>query len=235
MQARLDDVLEEIVAKLTDKYPPGLCSHHPDLPCFHYRVADLHFKLDRPRLLVWAQAIKVGSATYEKVPILSPMFKMSLALKRPSKNATNAATATATSLASLAGPSVPFANVAQYPQMPFMPPFMNYGMPAPGMPYPPVNVNPFFAAGPGMVSMPTRVSPPSSPTPATTDCTIAEFCERYDLGDQVEAGLERLGFRFGDDLGTIRPEEFADAGFKPLEWRRLLKAYRKLKHENDNN
>lgn len=163
------------------------------------------------------------------------MFKASLALKRASKNATDAATATATqpaapSLASLA-PSVPFANVAQYPQMPFMSPFMNYGMPGPaGMPYPPAN--PFFAAGPGMVSMPTRLSPPSSP-PAPTDCTIADFCEKYDLGDQVEAGLERLGFRFGDDLGTIRPEEFADAGFKPLEWRRLLKAYRMLKHDKN--
>src|SRR5258707_11247150 len=85
LQIKLDDVLEEIIVKLTDKYPPGLCPLHSDLPCFHHHVSDLHFNLDRPRLLVWAQAIKLGTATYEKVPIVSPMFKSSHALKHASK------------------------------------------------------------------------------------------------------------------------------------------------------
>ncbi len=52
LQVKLDDALEEIVAKLASKYPPGLCDRHPDLPCFHHRASDLHFNLDRPRLLV---------------------------------------------------------------------------------------------------------------------------------------------------------------------------------------
>ena len=86
-QAKLDDALEEIVAKLAEKYPPGLCDHHPDLPCFSSSRVRLAFQPRSPRLLVWAQAIKSERATYEKVPILSPMFKASLALKFASKNA----------------------------------------------------------------------------------------------------------------------------------------------------
>lgn len=44
-------------------------------------------------------------------------------------------------------------------------------------------------------------------------------------------GLEKLGFRFGDDLNTVTAEEYAEAGFKLLEWRRVLNAYRKLKKD----
>ena len=106
-------------------------------------------------------------------------------------------------------------------------PFMGYG---PGTPY---SSNPFLAAGLSMVSMPTMAShhllPSSLPT---ASCTIAEFCKLYDLGDQMEVGLEKLGFHFGDDLSTVTAEEYAEAGFKPLEWKRVLKAYRKLKQDN---
>lgn len=52
------------------------------------------------------------------------------------------------------------------------------------------------------------------------------------MGERAELGLEMLGFRFGDDLSTVTAEEYTEAGFKPLEWRRLLRAYRKLKHDN---
>lgn len=105
---------------------------------------------------------------------------------------------------------------------------MGYG--APGMPFP--SGNPFVgAAGPSMVSMPTMTpnSPPSSPP--TANYSIAEFCKKYELGEQAEAGLENLGFRFGDDLRTVTTDEYMKAGFKLLEWRRVLKAYRKVKHE----
>jgi hypothetical protein len=89
--------------------------------------------------------------------------------------------------------------------------------------------SPFLHAGPSMASMP-RNDPPSSPP--TANCTVAQFCETYDLGDQTEAGLEKLGFRFGDDLISVTPEEYAAAGFKVLEWKRLLKAYKMLKKDN---
>src|SRR5260370_20362817 len=72
LQRKLDDVLKEIIVKLTDKYPPGLCPLHCDLPCFHYHAADLHFNLDRPWLLVRAHAFKSGMTTYDKIPILCP-------------------------------------------------------------------------------------------------------------------------------------------------------------------
>src|SRR5258708_9995835 len=95
LQAKLDDALEEIVLKLSDKYHPGLCPLHPDLPYFHHHASDLHFKLDRPQLLVWALAIRSDTTTYEKVPILSPMFNASSALKHVSKNTTNSNAAAA--------------------------------------------------------------------------------------------------------------------------------------------
>ena len=78
LKVKLDDTIEEIVTKLSNKYPPGLCELHSDLPCFHHHPSNLHFNLDCSQLLVWAQAIKSGSSstTYEKVPILSPMFKV---------------------------------------------------------------------------------------------------------------------------------------------------------------
>ena len=42
-QAKLNDTLEEIVTKLADKYSPGLCDNHPNLPYFHHHVFKLAF------------------------------------------------------------------------------------------------------------------------------------------------------------------------------------------------
>jgi len=112
-----------------------------------------------------------------------------------------------------------------FPQVyPQMSPFMGYG--PHGMPFP--QGHPFFPAGQGMASMPTR-SPPSSPP--TMDCTIAEFCDTYGLGEQAVVKLERLGFCFGDNLTTVTPEEYTRVGFKVLEWRRVLLAYKTLKQD----
>ena len=76
-------------------------------------------------------------------------------------------------------------------------------------------------------SVQTKSSPPSFLP--TTNCTVAEFCESYDLGNQAVIGLENLGFWFGDDLNTVTAEEYTTAGFKLLEWRRVLRAYSELK------
>jgi hypothetical protein len=54
---KFDDELEEIIAKIIDKYPAGLCANHPDITCFHHRPSDLHFELNHPCCLVWAAAI----------------------------------------------------------------------------------------------------------------------------------------------------------------------------------
>ena len=235
--------------KLGIKYPLGNCLAHPDISCFYHHISNLHFKLDCPRCLVWAQAINSGSATYNIAPMLSPMFKAALALKCPSKSAQGSNTATAaminmpptmTNVPPAMQPSMstqgqvaamPFVNFPQYPQAMFpptfaqMPPFMNFGAETP---YP---GNPFLPPGPGMAFALTAMtchSPPSSPP--TASCSVAEFCEMYDLGERAEAGLERLGFRFGDNLSSVKQEEYEGARFKTLEWKRVLKAYRKLKH-----
>jgi hypothetical protein len=59
-QVSFDDGLEEELERITNKYPPGTCSLHPDIECYHSRVTDLHFKLDRPKKIVWAAAIVSG-------------------------------------------------------------------------------------------------------------------------------------------------------------------------------
>ncbi|KAI0279055.1 hypothetical protein BC826DRAFT_1113105 [Russula brevipes] len=112
-KAKLDDVLEGIVGKLEDKYMLGLCSSHPDLPCFHHCANDLHFKLDHPRLLA------------------------DLALKHPLKNTVNynttaAPPAPSTPTPNMAFAQMPFMGFPQFPQTMFPPvysPFMGYGVP----------------------------------------------------------------------------------------------------------
>ena len=47
-KVKLDDALELIVKRLSDKYSPGLCSLHPNLSCFHHCASNLHFNLDHP-------------------------------------------------------------------------------------------------------------------------------------------------------------------------------------------
>jgi hypothetical protein len=56
-QAKFDDDVEEIATSLAEKYPPGCCLTHPDIPCFRHRPSDLHFDLNCPHRLVWAVAI----------------------------------------------------------------------------------------------------------------------------------------------------------------------------------
>ncbi len=228
---------------LSDKYPPGRCQLHPSLPCFHHQASKLHFKLDRLRLLVWANAIKSESATYDKIPILSPMFKASLALKCISNDSnTTATTLAAAAQLPIPTPNALHAQISQMSQMliipfpqyspimfpqvyPQMSPFMGYG--PHGMPFP--QGHPFFPASQGMASMPTRSLPS---LPPTMNYTIAEFCDTYGLSEQAVVKLERLGFCFGDDLTTVMPEEYTGVGFKVLEWRRVLLAYKMLKQDS---
>ena len=46
LKVKLDNTIKEIVTKLSNKYPPGLCKLHSDLPCFHHHPLNLHFNLD---------------------------------------------------------------------------------------------------------------------------------------------------------------------------------------------
>jgi hypothetical protein len=161
------------------------------------------------------------------------MFKAALALKRPSKKAaeaTQAAPATRAAVAEAEGPpaQVP-APYAQFPQIPFgMPPVMGYGMPFgnPFMQWPAV------PSMPPMTPCARRVSddPPSSPV--APPCSVTDFCNQYELGAEAETGLEQLGFVMGDDLKSVTDAQYTQAGFKPLAWQRVLKAYKRYKRDN---
>jgi len=94
---------------LSNKYSLETCPLHPNITCFHHCASDLHFKLNRPQLLVWAKAIKAECALYTKPSISSPMFRESLALKHISKVAMDSAAAPMT-------PMMPFLSPFQYPQ-----------------------------------------------------------------------------------------------------------------------
>ena len=177
--------------------------------------------------------------------MLSPMFKSSLALKPALKNTGNSDTASATASMPPATatqpptstqfqmPITPFVPFTQYPQA-FsqmytpMPPslFINYGS---GMPY--AGGNPFFDTGTTETSSSMASLHPSPHSSPTLSCTITEFCDAYNLGEHAEMGLEKLGFRFGDDLNALRAKEYKEVGFKPLEWKWVLKVYRRLKQD----
>ena len=210
--------------------------------CFHQRVSNLHFELTRPRLLVWAQAIKAGKATIDKIPNAMP-FKADQALKKPSKSVSQAAanapsspkihtTAPPTPVAPTAATLLPtptgFPPYQSYPFPPMNPMPM---MPFPGYPNPyQAYMNPWFPAQPSPPTKQHLDEPPSSPL--RCDITVSDFCQLYDIGHDAEAALDNLDFEIGDDLECVTEKQWMDAGFKPLAWNRVKKIYRKFKREN---
>jgi hypothetical protein len=85
--------------------------------------------------------------------------------------------------------------------------------------------------GTNMPTMPpagtSHRDPPSSPV--STQCDISKWCATYKLGEETEAGLERLGFVVGDNLDEVTEKEYMEAGFKVLAWRHVLKAYHRYR------
>ena len=150
-----------------------MCDLHPDIHCFHHRITDHHFELTRPRLLVWAQSIKLGKAAIDRCPNVEP-FKANHALKRasPSASKTQPVEATGTPAATAPVPApataplpapapAPYPPYSGYPYPAFNPnppmPFAPYAPPFPQMPI----GNPFSAYMPWYPN-PMQV-PPSNP------------------------------------------------------------------------
>jgi hypothetical protein len=52
-KTRLDDNLQGLASKLESLYPPGRCTMHLELACFHHWGMDSHFHLDNSAHLVW--------------------------------------------------------------------------------------------------------------------------------------------------------------------------------------
>ena len=175
------------------------------------------------------------------------MFKASAATKRPSKKAADDDDGSGVGPSTKAevegaqpqpqvAPTLPFAN--PFAQMPFMgyPPVLGYPMlntpfANPYMPWPPFP-NPAMPATNRDKTPPRRISDDIPSSPIAPSCTVVEFCKLYSLGDDVETGLEQLGFEMGDDLKVITETQYTQAGFKPLAWQRVLRAYKKYKRDH---
>ncbi|KAJ7202250.1 hypothetical protein B0H12DRAFT_1330823 [Mycena haematopus] len=141
-KATFDEGLEDEIDKLTERYPPGVCLVHPTIACFHNRVNDLHFELDRNKKIVWAAAIKKGTASLITAPVGSNFFKASAAIKKKTGGPSAGPSATALdAVAPLPTTATPTQSLP--PQFPFyqtpypFPPSIPGYPPFPPMGYPP--------------------------------------------------------------------------------------------------
>ena len=107
----------------------------------------------------------------------------------------------------------------------FNPMIMGMGMGA-GMPVTSAGM-PVTGAG-MLVTASPRKERSSSPVYIPGD--VHAFCEAYGIKEEEEQALESLGFVIGDDLNQVTEREYKEAGFKPLAWKRVLKAYKQYKH-----
>lgn len=154
-------------------------------------------------------------------------------------------------------PSTPGRDTQYPPPAPYgFPPYHPYYPPCQPMPMP---HSPFYPQAPYTLSPHPQMYPPSpwalyppgaaavmpkqeSPLRARKDpmqgsspplpkCGVQEFCETYDLGQEIADGLEKLGFCIGDDLEAVTMDEWEHAGIKVLARVRTLKAYKKFKSD----
>ncbi|KAJ7742112.1 hypothetical protein DFH07DRAFT_777789 [Mycena maculata] len=82
VKVSFDEGLEEEMDKISNMYTPGTCSLHPNIECFHHRVTNMHFALDRAKKIVWAAAMKKGTATIISPPLSSNHFKAKAVIKK---------------------------------------------------------------------------------------------------------------------------------------------------------
>lgn len=82
---------------------------------------------------------------------------------------------------------------------------------------------------PAMPNM--RDATPATPATPLTPIKADKFCERTGLGSPERSGLEALGFQVGDDLDSVEPAEWKEAGFRKFQWDRVRSVYAKYKAE----
>ncbi|KAJ3764871.1 hypothetical protein FB446DRAFT_656039 [Lentinula raphanica] len=232
VSGKVDKRVEEKAEELLELYGPGKCDLHPELPCFHFRPTNLHFELTRARRLVWAQAILCGTVDKTQIPLTSKLFKKDQALKA-SRSSSDPGPAAGVS--PISGPAVqaPFpmtpvhpggypGSTMMYPQYPLLMPHSPYPMPA----YPFTSPTlPHHHASPPLPPSHQRSSPPLP----LDGYTLAKFCAEYELDDDIEAGLIKLGFKPGARLTDITSDDFLQAGIKPVQRSQVMRAYNKYK------
>ncbi|KAJ6523460.1 hypothetical protein DFH09DRAFT_1420868 [Mycena vulgaris] len=220
-----DDGLEEEMERIADKYPAGVCALHPTISCFHNRLNDLHFALDRNKRIVWAAAIAAVA-----VPQPPP-----------------------TPAGPPAPPQPQFwPNTNGFPYAPYPPPPPPMGYPSPYQSYPhPQYGHPAIPAWQGTPRRSRRdrswerSSPPQQSSskrvrreqstdpqssPAVSGGSIDEFISRYPtLPAGTKACLVENGFEIGDDLSTLSAEQWKAADIPFFAAGRIIKYYNKYK------
>ncbi|PPR06840.1 hypothetical protein CVT26_003830 [Gymnopilus dilepis] len=253
-KARLDDDVEVLASQIEEKYPAGICSLHPNIPCFHHKVNDLHFDLSlRPRRLVWAAAIRKGTARIDQIPLGTNFFKAEHALKSVKGGQPAASSTASESIEPLTTPARPKeqpAPLAPAHPTPFgalhPPPHPGYPgyYPHPYMPptpfYPPYHFDHSHIHGrQGIppVGTPTRASRSHraiedlrSSSPPIPDFDLDDFCDVYHLNAKARQALEDLGFT-GDSLEQVPEAEWRKLGLGFLEWQRIVKAAKKYRKD----
>ncbi|KAJ7885059.1 hypothetical protein B0H14DRAFT_2564025 [Mycena olivaceomarginata] len=233
VKVSFDEGLEEEMECISNKYPPGTCSLHPDLECYHSRVTDLHFKLDRPKKIVWAVAIKKGTA----IPHYATAHIQSLQSKcgtqkhcpppPPSTPATPAVPPTPYPTPYLYGP-LPFPPSMGYPSfLPYHLPGL-YGHPSHMLPWQDTPRahrcrQSFDGSSPPQQSSlkhrrEDRLSDPPL-SPAFSGGSLSDFLSWYsDLPALTRAFLDDLGFEIGDDLSLVTEAQWKEGGLTLFGW-----------------
>ncbi|KAJ6622300.1 hypothetical protein B0H10DRAFT_2214438 [Mycena sp. CBHHK59/15] len=252
-----DDGLEEEMARIVDKYPPGICALHPNILCFHNRLNDLHFGLDRNKRIVWAAAIKKGNASLITAPVGSTHFKLKSSIQGMTQPAIQAAVTMLQRPPTPTGPPAPpqhqfWPNTNGFPYAPYPPLLPLIGYPSPYQSYPhPQYGHPTIPAWQETPCRPRRdrswdrSSPPQQssskrvhreqPTdpqssPAVSGGSIDKFISWYPtLPAGTKACLVENGFEIGDDLSTLSADQWKAADIPFFAAGRIIKCYNKYK------
>ncbi|KAJ6560738.1 hypothetical protein B0H10DRAFT_1966851 [Mycena sp. CBHHK59/15] len=240
-----DQGLDDYMQSISEKYPPGTCSMHPEIECFHSRVNDMDYALDRPKKIVWAAAIKNGTSTILAPPLGSNHFKAKAVLKKIAVTATASAPlveppATPAAPPAAPPPATPYPNPYWYPSAPLYPPLMGY--PPFLSPFPPYQPHGFYRHPSHM--LPWQDTPGhviesdllmghhhfmQGPSPAFSSGSINEFLtQNPGLPGLTQSFLLELDFEIGDDLLVVTEAQWKAAGFTLFSWNRVLKAYNNL-------
>ncbi|KIM82489.1 hypothetical protein PILCRDRAFT_88552 [Piloderma croceum F 1598] len=202
-------------------------------PKFDDKLENLVSEIDQKySKLVWAAAIRKGTATITSIPIGSNLFSTQHAAKKltkPKPSNTEAVSSDSPTIPTTPAPAPPSTPFHHLPYAPFLPSPYVY---PPYYPFTPPNFlgPPSFERGGPLNWGNQPPQPPSSPPPAA-EYSVNEFCEAYDISFAARTKLDQLGFEMGDDLSFISEAQYESIGFKHLEWGRVLKAYRKFKRD----
>jgi hypothetical protein len=223
----MDDNTNLIAERLRELYAPGLCKLHPDKACYFYVKGNLHFDLDRTKLIIWAVKIvsylnalplqdsdelpqRSGLATYEVPPVASIAFSAAKAIRMRSDTSAPVAPASSKPVGSnhIAAPQFPgYAYPSTVPPGPLYYP----GMIAPPAPmYPP-----WYPPPPPTAS--AHYTPPLPPQGSSSLALVGQSLDHIRLSpppfDSECPSLEEWCARFGISDAVRRGLE--NLGFEP--------------------